>query len=225
MNDELSQSKQHEVQRIKDELRDCTSCSGVGVIYDNVYDLWETAKGLLSSAGYKVIPKFPLDDHPATIFKTIAESITPPAAAESSDFPFIIAIFVSGLARSSALDSRHGAIDIYQDIIKPFLPVSAPHLQHVPKLFFISVDREQYNNPVTFPDDPDGNYFVAYHETESMEQMLTWKAIIDDVFRLGKSAQELVENSKSYMHLHGFKNKERLHYFTSLKNNYAMRKV
>ena len=151
MNDKLSQSKQPEVRRIKDELADCTSCSGVGVIYDNVYDLWESTKGLLLSVGHKLIPKFPSDDHPATVFKAIAESIAPPSvAAESSDFPFIIGVFVSGLARSNALESRHGSVDIYQDIIKPFLPESAPDLRHIPKLFFISVDREQYNDPVTF---------------------------------------------------------------------------
>ena len=212
------------VQRMKDELSDCTSCSGVGVIYDNVYDLWETMKGHLLSAGYKIIPDFPLDKHPATIFKTIAESIVPPAAAESSESPFVIAVFVSGLARSCALDSRHGSIDVYQDIIKPFLPPSAPHLQQIPKLFFISVDREQYNTPVTFPGDPNGNYFVVYHETESLDQMLTWKTIVDDVFRLGMSAQELIENSRSYMHLHGYKNKERLHYFTCLKNKSILKK-
>jgi DNA polymerase elongation subunit (family B) len=194
------------------------------VIYDNVYDLWESTKGLLSSTGYKLIPAFPLDDHPSTVFKAIAESIAPPnVTAESSDPPFIIAVFVSGLARSSALESRHGSVDIYQDVIKPFLPESAPHLQQVPKLFFISVDREQYNQPVTFPDDSNGNYFVVYHETESLEQMLTWKATVDDVFCLGKSAQELIEKSKSYMHLHGYKNKERLHYFSCLKNNFTVK--
>ena len=222
MNDKRSQSKRPEVQRIKDELVDCASYSGIGVIYDNVYDLWESTKGLLLSAGYKLIPKFPSDDHPATVFKAIAESIAPPSvAAESSDFPFIITVFISGLAMSSALESRHGSVDIYQDIIKPFL---APHLQHIPKLFFISVDREQYNRPVIFPDDSNGNYFVVYHETESLEQMLTWKAIVDDVFCLGKSTQELVEKSKSYMHLYGYKDKERLHYFTCLKNKFIVKK-
>ena len=212
------------VQRMKDELSDCTSCSGVGVIYDNVYDLWESTKGHLLSAGYKIIPDFPLEVNPATIFKTIAESIAPPSATESSESPFVIAIFVSGLARSSALDSRHGSTDIYQEIIKPFLPPSAPHLLHIPKLFFISVDREQYHSPVTFPDDPNGNYFVVYHETESLDQMLAWKSIVDDVFRLGMSAQDLIESSRSYMNLHGYKNKERLHHFACLKNKFVLKK-
>ena len=115
-------------------------------------------------------------------------------------------------------------MDIYQDIIKPFLPESVPNLRHIPKLFFISVDREQYNDPVTFPDDSNGNYFVVYHETESLEQMLTWKAIVDDVFCLGESARELIEKSKSYMHLYGYKDKERLHYFTCLKNKFTVKK-
>lgn len=220
INDELSQSNQ---QKIKDELVDCTSCSGIAVIHDNVYDLWESTKGHLSSAGYKFAPNFPLENHPATIFNAIAELITPPEAADSFDFPFIIAVFVSGLAKGShcALKSRHGSVDIFQDIICPFL---APHLQHIPKLFFISVDREQIYQPVTFPDDSNGNYYVFYHETEFLEQMLTWKAIVDDVFRLGKSAKELAEESKSYMSRYGYKNKERVHYFSCLKNNFVLKK-
>ena len=115
-------SKQREVQRIRDELSDCTSCSGIGVIYDNVvYNLWES----MAIKG-KIIPKFALDDHSATIFKAIAESIAPPAAAESSDYPFIIAVFISGLARSSALDSRHGHLSRYHQVIPTTVSASSP---------------------------------------------------------------------------------------------------
>ena len=228
---QLSSSVEH--LRIREELRDCALCSGVGVIYDKIYDLWESMKGYLSSAGYKIITNFPLCHHHTNLFTTIAQSIAypkPPAAAESSDSPlFVIAVFVSGMAgaRGSkhSLDTRYGQLDIVDDIIKPFLPQSAPHLLHIPKFFFISADGDprKSTSPPHFPGDPDGNYCVVYHVAKELECMLTWKNIVDQVFHLGMSVQEVIENSRSYMYLHGDYNKEHLHYFNCLKNKLVVK--
>ena len=224
----LSPSEQHEVQRIKDELRDCTSCSGVGVICDDI-DAWTFMEPCLSAVDYKIITDFPLHHHYIILFPTIAQSIAypkPPAAAESSDSPpFVVAVFVSGVVDGSAntLFTMHGSLDIVDDIIKPFLPQSAPHLQHIPKLFFISAEGDPHAPPPHFPDDPDGNYCVAiaYHVVNDQNYMNNWaNHITDYLFTPGMSVYEVIENSKSRLDT----DKDCLHYFTSLKSNIFLRK-
>ena len=212
------------VQKIRDKR---VLYSGVGVIYGE-YFWWESMKNHLSSAGYKVITiDVPLHPHPTTLFPTIVQSISypkPPAAAESSDSsPFVIAIFVSGMTGGSAntLYTSHGSASIVDDIIKPFLPQSAPHLQHIPKLFFISAWGDPNAPPPHFPDDPDGNYYIAYHVTDGLSYMYKWAPhITDHLFIPGISVQEVIENSRAYLQ----KDRECLHYFTCLGNKQILRK-
>ena len=92
----------------------------------------------------------------------------PPADVKSSASPpFVISIFVSGRCHDTfsihTLYTRYGLVDVIDDIIRPFLPQSAPHLQHIPKLFFITAEGDPDATPLHFPDDPDGNYCIAYH--------------------------------------------------------------
>ena len=228
----LSPSQQHKVREIRDEPRDCTSHSDVGVICD-VFDAWKSMKGYLSSAGYKIITNFPLHYHHkhATRFATIAQSTTypeQPTAAESSDSPpFVIAVFISGWAGDSVgtlhMHISHRPMHIVNDIIEPFLPQSALHLQHIPKLFFInSADGDPHAPPPHFPDDPDGNYCVAYHVAKYRGDMRTWnRNIADDIFLPGKSIQEVIENSRSHLH----ENHEHLHYFSCLKNKIVFKNI
>ena len=212
-------ASQHEGQRIRDELRDCTSYSGVGVICNVFPDMWESMKHHLSVLNYKIIPNFHL--HHTTLFTTIAQSIAypkPPAAAESSDSPpFVVAVFVSGVVGDSA-----DTLNIVDDIIEPFLPQSAPHLQHIPKLFFVSALGDPLiQQPPHFPDDPDGNYCVAYHVTNICSDMNKWADHISDhLFFPGMTVQEVIESSR----LHQVYYREQLHHFTCLKNKLVLKK-
>ena len=225
----LSPAQQHEIQRIRDELRYCALYSGVAVIDDNIVNEWVHIKQRLSSSGYKVISLDTVSlrhhDHPRH-FTAIAQSITypkPPTAAESSySPPFVIAVFVSGAVQSAhhTLVTHYGEVNIVNDIIQPFLPQSAPHLQYIPKLFFITAwgDPQAQAPPPHFPDDPDGNYCIAYHVAEIMSYMDKWaKHISDNVFLPGITVQEAIENSRS--HLEGG---ECLHYFTYLRNKLVL---
>ena len=101
------------------------------------------------------------------------------------------------------------------DIIQPFLPQLAPYLQHIPKLFFITTLGDLDATPPHFPDDPDGNYCVAYHMTDKRSCMYKWTEYIsDNLFLQGMTVQEAIENSKYRLK----KGKECLHYFTCLQN-------
>ena len=169
---------------------------------------------------------FHLHHHYIILFPTIAQSIAypkPPAAAESSDSPpFIVAVFVSGVVGGSAntLFTMHGSLDIVDDIIKPFLPQSAPHLQHIPKLFFISTEGDPHAPPPHFPDDPDGNYCVAYHVTNMPSDTNKWaNHISDHLFLPGMTVQEVIESSRLQVYY-----RDQLHHFTCLKNKLVLKK-
>ena len=224
--------KEREVRRIRGELRNYAEYSGVGVIC-HVFDEWERIEPHLTSSGYKIISTFSLYYHTSAalspyfdsrhLFTTIAQSIAypkPPTAAESSDSPpYVIAVFVSGVivdyTSAHTLNTLHGPVNIVDDIIQPFLPQSAPHLQHIPKLFFITAAGDPDATPPHFPDDPDGNYCAAYHMTGKLSCMHKWAEYIsDNLFLPGMTVQEAIENSKSHLE----KGKECLHYFTCLQN-------
>ena len=225
---------QREIQRLRDELRDCALYSGVGVICDifdgwDIFDAWDYIKDHLSVLDYKIIPNSNCSVHlqHTTLFPTIAQSIAyskPPAAAESSDSPpFVIAVFVSGWIGGSActVDAGHGSMDIVDDIIAPFLPRLAPHLKYIPKLFFITAMGDPHAPPPYFPDDPDGNYCVAYHVTNELRYMDKWADHITyHLFLPGMTVQDVTENCRAYLD----ENNEHLHYFTSLKNMPVLKK-
>ena len=219
----LSPIQEHEVREIRGKLRDCAEYSGVGVIC-NLLDEWKPMEPHLTSSGYKIISNYLSPHLGRSLFNSIAWSIAypkPPTAAESSRSPpFVIAVFVSGigvdLAHHTIMNSyNYEEMRIVDDIIQPFLPQSAPHLQNIPKLFFITARGNPRAPPPHFPDDPDGNYCAAYHMTQGLICMQKWtKYISDSLFFPGMTVQEAIENSKSHLE----KGKECLHYFTCLQN-------
>ena len=85
-------------------------------------------------------------------------------------------------------------MDVADDIIQPFLPWSAPHLQHVPKLFFITAEGDPGALPPHFPDDPDGNFCVAYHVINKLCHMVKWTQCITDHIFSGITVEEVIEN-------------------------------
>ena len=228
----LSPTQQRKVQELRQEVRECELYSGVGVICD-LFIAWEFAvERHLSSLNYKIINYLPARIEGMTFFATIAQSIAPhkshasPAVAESSDSPpFVIAVFVSGgiIISSSQLLYIGKEVNIVDDIIHPFLPQSAPHLQHIPKLFFITARNLAYLHvpPPRFPEDPDGNYCIVYHVVDRVNLMPKWaESIMDELFLHGMTVQEAIERSRSHLN----KDEESLYYFTCLKQNLVLKK-
>ena len=184
----LSSDQQHKVQEFRLILNDCALYSGVGIICDEV-NVWKPVEPHLSSLDYKIISEFPVDIKTINSFATIAQSIAypkphaSPTVAESSDSPpFVIAVFVSGTVSSrphNPYTTTYGEVNIVDDIIQPFLPHSAPHLQHIPKLFFINIigwhlEFSQIALP-QFPEDPDGKYCIVYHVANGFYLPMEWK--------------------------------------------------
>ena len=175
----LSPSEQEEVQRIRDELSDSSLYSGVGIVYDDPFPLSSLyVEGTLSELNFKYIDlhhRVDLKPCLSTIAQSKAYPKIPSAAGSQ---PFVIAVFVTGMRGS--LGSLRGPVDIVDDIIKPFLPKSAPHLAHIPKLFFIgswSHHKDLDTQPqLSFPDDYDkyGNYCVTYHLVREVGDLRIW---------------------------------------------------
>ena len=215
-----------EQRELQEKLKDCMLFSGVGVICDR-YQIWKSMKHHLSSSGYKIAPEDPLSHEYADFFTAIAQSIVyskrTPAVAESS--PFVIIILVSGVSVDSTgtiLYTQHGRLDTVDDIIQPFLPQSAPHLQYIPKLFFITAERNPFAPLPQFPNEPDGNYSIAYYSTKRPYYTEMWaRHMTDHMFVPGKTVQEVIVNSKSCLD----ENAEHLHYFTCLKKEVILSKT
>ena len=180
----------------------------------------------LSLLDYKIINRFPVNIKIVNSFATIAQSIAypkphaSPTVAESSDSPpFVIAVFVSGRVSSHPHTlhiTTYGEVNIVDDIIQPFLPHSAPHLQHIPKLFFITAWDDYPLTASPLLEDPDGNYCIAYHMADDPHLSLIWaKYITDELFLSGMTVQEAIDNSRSHLIEH----REHLYYFTSMKKN------
>ena len=217
-----------EVKRIRKQMSDCAFYSGVGIILFRWISLKLSLemKATLSRLNFKHIEV----DHdtfyvspPAlkTIIATIAQSRVYPGPP-----PFVIAVFVSGLNDHTAhsLHRRDRRVDVVEDIIKPFLPQPAPHLVHIPKLFFISSNcrrKELDTQPPLFPNDPDANYCIAYHTAAHPDYTDIWFEHIAHNLTTGQSVQEIIENIRSSLD----HDCERLHYFSSLKDsNLVLRK-
>ena len=225
----LSPTQQCEIQEFRCELGDYELYSGVVMIWDFI-ESWEPVKPFLSSLDYKIIDSFPARIEAATSIFTIAQSIAPPqphaspTAAESSDSPpFVITVFVSVMLLFSKLLSVSGKKVNIDDIIQPFLPQSAPHLQHVPKLFFITARHLAGPRapPPRFPEDPDGNYCIAYHMADSRALMRKWaEDITNNLFIPGMTVQEAIEKSGSHLN----KDEENLYYSIYLKKNLVLKK-
>ena len=212
-------TQQHEVHKIRTQLVDCALYSGVGVTYNDPYIM-----NILSEVEFAVISSDFSSINHETFFTTVAQSMAyPPTATESSDLPnFVIAVFVSGDAGDSVgtLLTDHGSVNIVDDIIKPFLPQSAPHLQHIPKLFFISLNVSSClaTKPPHFPHDRNGNFYVAYHTCHPYYMGEWMWHIADHLFRFGVSVQEVVESSRSFL----YQGHEYLHYLSYLEGKLVL---
>ena len=219
-----------EVQRIREELFDSSLYSGVGFTHD-FHRLCGRVELTLKALNFKCIH---CDSYEVsqcnlkTILATIAQSKAYPKTPEAAGSqPFVIALFLSGVTvpdRSpSSFHTPRGSLDIVDDIIKPFLPKSAPHLVHIPKLFFISnslVYRKDLDNqPPSFPDDDDANYCIAYHLSVAPFDEQRWLKTITDALLSGETVQDVIENSRSSID----KNFERLYTFCCLKDKLVLR--
>ena len=223
-----------------EQLSDSSLYSGVGIVYRSdfrhrtmlITDILERTllvlnfKHIVLSQDYNMDP-FQRNVDLKTSLSIIAQckAYSEPQAAAGSQ-PFVIAVFVrGGMSHSPGyLDTGHGPVDIVDDIIKPFLPKSAPHLAHIPKLFFINswVDHKDLDTqPPSFPDDDDGNYCIAYHLAQSgRADQEIWMDTIANGLLSGKTVQYVIESSQLLLH----KNNERLCYFSSLKDKLVLMK-
>ena len=222
------------VQRIRDQLRASELYSGVGILYDRFIPDTRKLERMLSQLDFNHIKLklhlLDLEQHEVkTLFSIIAEcKAYPESPPPAGSPPFVIAVFVSGVRghSPSSLQYPHASTDvmIIDDIIEPFLPKSAPHLTHIPKLFFISSlfqgDLDLDTQPPLFPGDSDANYCIAYHLARSTDDSRMWIHFIADRLVSGESVQDVIEKSKS-MFTEGY---EHLHYFSCLKDKLVLRK-
>ena len=227
----LSQLEQREAQRIRDELSDASLYSGVAICYDDPFSRSSPfVERTLSELNFKYID---LDEHInrqvdlKTCLSIIAQSKaypTIPSAAGSQ--PFVIAVFVTGERGQSpgSLYTVFGeSVDIVDDIIKPFLPKSAPHLAHIPKLFFISSwshHKDLDTQPPSFPDNDDANYCIAYHLTREVGDSWEWMHTIVRGLRWNMTVQDVIEESRSHLNKHN----KRLYTFSCLKDKLILGK-
>ena len=223
----LSPSEQ-EVQRIIDELSNSSLYSGVGICYDDHPKSLRDVEKTLPEINFKYID---LNEHVHrvdlnTCLSTPAQSKAyPKTPSAAGSQPFVIAVFVTGEKDHSpgSLFTLRGSVDIVDDIIKPFLPKSAPHLVHIPKLFFISswfLRKDLDTQPPSFPDDDDANYCIAYHLAREVGAVSKWMDTIADGLSSNMTVQDVIEDSRSHIDKH----KECLHYFSCLKDKLILGK-
>ena len=224
---QLTSEEQHALQRVRDELSDCALYSGVAVVCEYFHSLhyWEYSvkQELSSKLNFKPI-NFDRDTQQSLDYKillsTVAQSQAYPKPQAAGSPPFVVAIFVSVGVRDSAdsLHTRYGAVHIVDDIIKLFLPQSAPHLQHIPKLFFVAcfkrVLAEPESQPLLFPTDPDANYRVAYYAGYDDRSQREWAGYITRHLSSSMPVQDIIENSRSLFD----KEHKCLHSFSCLKH-------
>ena len=212
----LSPRQKRNVERVRDQLRDCASYKGVAI---------ELSIGFPSRViRLSLEPTF---QHIALVddidscddVKSLITAVAQYRDYPESSPPFVIAVFVRGVAGPSVgtLCTDFGLVNIVDDIIKPFLPQSAPHLMNIPKLFFISSFsmRPSQDTPL-FPDDTDSNYCVAYCCAPLSQFALSsrsWFQYIIKHLLSGISVEEVVENSRPIAERYG-----RLHYLSCLSN-------
>ena len=219
----LSDEEKDEARRVREQLSDCALYSGMGIILFG-WRLSLKMTATLSRLNFNHIEVDTFNVSPPglkTIIATIAQSKAYPGQP-----PFVIAVFVSGFNCDTARSLLLGVVvvDIVEDIIKPFLPESAPHLVHIPKLFFITSycrESQLHAQPPLFPDDPDTNYCIAYYRTVLPHNINIWWQHIIHNLPTGQSVQEIIENIRSSLD----HDCEHLHYFSSLKDsNLVLRK-
>ena len=213
------------------KLRDSSLYSGIALVYGDRSLGLRKVKRTLSELFFKYID---LDEHDirhdlrrdleVSLF-TIAQFkgyLQPTAAAGSQ--PFVISVFCGGQRGQSpgSLDTLRGSLDIVDDIIKRFLPKSAPHLTHIPKLFFVSSlfrCKDLDTQPPSFPDDDDANYCIAYHLTKRRSDQQIWMENVTDLLRSGKKVQDVIVSLHSLLD----KDSECLYTFCCLKDELVLK--
>ena len=219
----LSPAKVRQLQRFSDQLSDCALYSGVAVVFHH----WMRSPRLeraLSELNYKLIKVDLLSVDLKTVLSTIVQSKAYPKPPRTGSHSFVITIFVRAIAFDSTnlLFSvfRQEEISIVDDIIKPFLPQSAPHLAHIPKLFFIGSNTrplgkhpDMDTQPPLFPTDPDANYCVAYLVANKLSTLDEWTDYIADNLS-SIPVQDIVENYRAVLD----RNYDCLHFFSCLKD-------
>ena len=197
----LSPLQQQKVQEIKEKLSCSALYSGVGIVF---MDKPQVIERSLEGLEYNIISVDDLVIDFKTAFTTIAQSRAyPESPAAAGSPPFVIAVFVSGqttrsTCSNSIFHTRHGLVDIVDDIIKPFLPQSAPHLVHIPKLFFISSMSmglfAASSRRLLLPADEDGNYLIAHCVTHDVDGWLSH--IAQCICHRNQSVRDIVEPSQ-----------------------------
>ena len=209
------------MQSIRDQLSDSSVYSGVAIMYEEFVIGLDTRRleRTLSKLNFKVVA---LDRYISsqvdlkTLLYNFAQCIAYPASGSN---PFVIAVFVEGLRcySPSSLDTPHGSVDIVDDIIKPFLPNSAPHLVHIPKLFFISswfgLRNLDVDKPLFFPGDNNANYYTASYLARWRADSREWMDTIADNLLSGGTMEGVIDKLQSRLN----KKSEQLNYFSCLK--------
>ena len=213
----LSPLQLQKVQEIRDQLS--KSAFYRGVLVELSLDFWRM-EGMFTKLEQK-LKHVSIDWRDLisigtkTLFTTIVES-----GVYVKSKSYVIVVFVSGKTGDSVGSLQYSSnktLDIVDDIIRPFLPQSAPHLEHIPKVFFISAFTDMRNTtPPAFPNDPDSNYCVAYHLSPEPCEPIEWVRYITEHLFTGVSVQEIIENSAQII---VDKNNEELHRLCCLKDN------
>ena len=212
----LSTRQQSSADEVRDQLKDCALYKGVTVeLFQKTIHL-----SLHLESTFKRISLAHTDEFED--FKHLITAVAQYRGYPETSPPFVIAVFVrghTGLFAKDTIITSFGLVDIVDDIIKPFLPQSAPHLISIPKLFFISSEplsesRQLQDNiklPL-LPDDPNSNYMycVAYNYCAPLYTE-RWFRYITEHLLSGSSVEEVVEQSRYIASGH-------LHYFSRLKN-------
>ena len=199
----LSSLQQQKVHEIRDELSHYMSYSGVGIVCDCESKMFAARLTVhsLKELNYNIVSVDNSVIDFKTVFTTIAQSRAYPKSPVSAGSPpFVIVVFVSGRSGNSSgiFRTRYGPVDIVDDIIKPFLPQSAPHLVHIPKFFFICsiIVDSLSSKSLLLPDDHNGNYLIAHYVTQSTIPPSWLQYVARCLSRRGESVQDTIEESR-----------------------------
>ena len=138
------------MESVRDQLRDCALYKGMTIELSG-YTLFVDICSLEPTFKHISLDRH---IHSREDFKSPITAVAQYRDYPETSPPFVIAVFAWGDAGlfAGTLFTRFGSVDIVDDIIKPFLPQSAPHLVNIPKLFFIGsvisiICRHQYRPP------------------------------------------------------------------------------
>ena len=209
----MSPGQPWSIDNVSGQLGDCASYKGVAIDLSD-YPLLENIWSSLEPTFKHISLHRHIHSHDD--FKSLITAVAQYRDYPETSPPFVMAVFVRGLAGPSVgtLNTMFGSVDIVDDIIKPFLPQSAPHLMNIPKLFFINSAPllHQDIEPLPYPDYADSNYCVAYCIQLHVHPTRSWYQYIIKHLLSGISVEDVVESSRLIAY------NGHLHYFSRLKN-------